>query len=69
MKLNVDSISVMDVIKNRTSKSLEGYALLRKISRLIDPHDDVQISHSYREANKWADVLANEGCDLNCNFC
>lgn len=64
----MDFVAVMDVFKKDALESFEGYALLKKITRLIELHDDVQISHSYRESNKCTYALVNERCNLNYNF-
>lgn len=50
-----------------TLASYEGHALLQQITRLIRRHEDVKVSHIFRETNKCADVLASEDCKLRYN--
>jgi ribonuclease HI len=65
IELNIDSEAVVRVIKNGTSNSAMGSSLLKHIKNLLAMDWIVEISHTYREANKCADVLANIGCSLS----
>lgn len=40
---------------------------MKNICRLIELHGEVKVVHSYREANKCVDALANVGCSLELN--
>jgi hypothetical protein len=59
VELNIDSIAVVQVVKERRINSTLGVALARQIWKLLDLDWTVEISHTYREANKCADALAN----------
>ncbi|GAU11948.1 hypothetical protein TSUD_195720 [Trifolium subterraneum] len=54
--------------KARVSSSSMGYSLLKSIRSLLDEEWEVKISHSFREAKKCVDTLANMGCTLDCNI-
>jgi hypothetical protein len=43
--------------------SVVGWRLIHEICRLLAMDWEVKICHSYREANVFADALANLGCD------
>ncbi|CAJ2679356.1 unnamed protein product [Trifolium pratense] len=64
VELNIDSEAVVQVVKNRYMSSSLGVALVKQIWRLLDMNWEVEVSHTYREANKCADALANLGCSL-----
>lgn len=68
MELNVDSTVVVEVILKGASTTYEGHVLIRQITRLIEMHGDVKVSHIFREANKCVDALANEGCKLHDSY-
>jgi hypothetical protein len=42
-----------------------GRSLILKIWRLLELEWKMVVKHSYRETNKYADVLANNVCFLN----
>jgi ribonuclease HI len=65
VELNIDATSVVHVLKTRQSHSLIGRTILQQIWKLLDLDWDVEISHSYREANRCADALATTGCSLS----
>jgi ribonuclease HI len=62
VELNIDSATVVGVIKKGKDNSLSVSSLLNQIWRMMDLDWQVEISHMYREANKCADALANIGC-------
>ncbi|KAK2394949.1 hypothetical protein QL285_056723 [Trifolium repens] len=64
IELNIDSMTVVKVIKTGNGRNPLGLALVKNIRRLIDLEWEVHISHAYRESNKCADALANIGCTL-----
>jgi ribonuclease HI len=64
VELNIDSASVVQVLKLRKFHSLTGITVVQQIWKLLDWDWEIEISHSYREANKCADALANVGCSL-----
>jgi ribonuclease HI len=65
VELNIDSLAVVQVVKERRVNSTLGITLARQIWKLLDLEWTVEISHTYREANKCADALANVGCTLD----
>jgi ribonuclease HI len=65
VELHIDSKAVVQVVETRKLRSSLGVALAKQIWHLLDMDWCVEISHSYREANKCADALANIGCSLN----
>jgi ribonuclease HI len=67
VEINVDSLVVVQVLKNGSTCSAMGLALVKKIQRLMQLEWDITISHSYREANYCADALANMGCFIDGN--
>jgi ribonuclease HI len=67
VELDIDSMAVVSVLKNRRSSSSSGCSLLKRIWRLMQHDWIIEISHIYREANKCADALANFGCTLDFN--
>jgi ribonuclease HI len=64
VELEVDSTSVVKVIRVGATSSAMGVALLEGIGRLLEFEWEVKVTHSYREANTCADALANIGCSL-----
>jgi hypothetical protein len=68
VELNVDCVSVEKTIKEGVTDSRFGRALVNKIRRLSEMDWNVVVSHSYREANRCADVLANIACSLDYNM-
>ncbi|MCI09825.1 putative non-LTR retroelement reverse transcriptase, partial [Trifolium medium] len=65
VELNIDSITLVQVIKSGILSSPIGLSLVKRIRRLLELDWDVKIAHAYRESNKCADVLANIGCTLD----
>jgi ribonuclease HI len=65
VELSLYSEAVVRVIQNRRSASSLGSSVMKQIWRLMDVDWSVEVSHSHREANKCADVMANIGCSLN----
>ncbi|PNY12420.1 ribonuclease H [Trifolium pratense] len=65
VELNIDSEAVVKVVKARQLGSSSGAALVKQIWRMLDMNWKVEISHTYREANKCADALANLGSTLD----
>jgi ribonuclease HI len=49
--LNVDSLAVVHVITAGITTSSMGFAMVKRIRRLLEMDWKVHISHSYREAN------------------
>ncbi|MCI00562.1 non-LTR retroelement reverse transcriptase-like [Trifolium medium] len=64
VELEVDSTSVVKVIRAGVITSVMGVALLEGIGRLLELDWEVKLAHAYREANTCADALANIGCSL-----
>jgi hypothetical protein len=67
VELNIDSLAVVQTIKNRRLNSAVGGALvkLKHIWRILELNWKVEVSHTYREANRCADALANIGCSAD----
>jgi ribonuclease HI len=65
IELHIDSVAVVQVLKKRRVNSSMGHALAKQIWKLIDRDWNIEISHTYREANNCADALANLGCSLD----
>ncbi|KAK2362266.1 heat shock 70 kDa protein [Trifolium repens] len=65
IELNVDSSVVNQVLRQPGYGRPLGGALVMRIRRLFELDWEVVINHSYREANKCADVLANIGCIID----
>jgi ribonuclease HI len=63
VELHIDSQIVVKIIQEETRVSSSCWSLLRRIRQLLVLDWEVRIQHSYREANKCADMLANIGCD------
>jgi hypothetical protein len=68
VELDVDSVAVVQAIKSGATTSVNGISLIRSICRLFDQVWEVKIAHSYKEANLYADALANIGCSLHLNI-
>jgi ribonuclease HI len=64
VEINIDSVSVVQLLQQRNLHSMSGGTVTRQIWKLLDLNWDIEITHSYREANKCADALANVGCSL-----
>ncbi|PNY05004.1 ethylene responsive transcription factor 1b [Trifolium pratense] len=64
VELNIDSVAVVQVIKSARIQSSQGSALARQIWRMMAMNWEVEVHHTYREANRCADALANMGCNL-----
>ncbi|CAJ2632916.1 unnamed protein product [Trifolium pratense] len=56
VELNVDSMVVVQAITTNGCGSMTGRSLVEKIRRLLALDLEVSVQHSYREANKCADV-------------
>jgi 3-mercaptopyruvate sulfurtransferase SseA len=65
VELNIDSVAVVQVLTVRRTSSHTGNALAKRIWKLLDMDWTIEISHTYREANKCADAMANLGCSLD----
>jgi ribonuclease HI len=65
VELNVDSSIVNQVLSKAGYGRPLGMALVMRIRSLLEMEWEVVINHSYREANKCADVLANIGCTID----
>jgi ribonuclease HI len=65
IEMELDSAAVVQVLKDRRVSSYSASALVKQIWQLLDLDWNVTISHTYREANKCADALANLGCSLS----
>jgi hypothetical protein len=70
VELHVDSLVVVKAITVNEHGSMRGRSPIEKIQQLIDLEWKVVVHHSYREANQFADALANLGSsmDIGCVF-
>ncbi|KAK2425118.1 Polynucleotidyl transferase, ribonuclease H superfamily protein [Trifolium repens] len=64
VELNIDSEVVVRVLMKGSSTSASGCSLLKRIWNLLKEDWLIEVSHTYREANKCVDALANIGCTL-----
>jgi ribonuclease HI len=62
IELNIDSEAVVRVVRTGRSQSAAGSVLVEQISKMMALDWEVEVRHTYREANKCADALANYGC-------
>jgi len=58
----VDSLVVVNIITSGKESNASGRSLVQKIRKLLQMEWKVKVKHSYREANRCADALANIGC-------
>ncbi|MCI02556.1 ribonuclease H protein, partial [Trifolium medium] len=65
VELNIDSVTVVNVITKGNLQSPVGAMLVRNIRRLMDLDWEVNIVHAYRESNQCVDALATIGCSLD----
>jgi hypothetical protein len=66
VELNVDLEAVVQGIKRGRMNSALSCSLMKQIVKLLSLLDwVVEISHTYREANKCADTIANKACTLD----
>ncbi|XP_058783274.1 uncharacterized protein LOC131657947 [Vicia villosa] len=64
MEVNVDSTTVLKAIERKCFSMIESLSIINRICSLLDNLEEMLISHSYREANKCANVLASVGCGI-----
>lgn len=62
VEINTDAQLVVNAIRLNQINKIECRAILRDICQLMEEFESVIVTHSYREANKCADVLAKMGC-------
>jgi len=62
VELNVDSLVVVNIVTSGKESNASGRSLVQKIRKLLQMEWEVKVKHSYREANRCADALANIGC-------
>jgi hypothetical protein len=63
VELHTDSQIVVRIIQEETRVSSSCWSLMQQIRQLLELDWEIRIQHSYREANKCADMLANILCD------
>ncbi|MCI17069.1 ribonuclease H protein, partial [Trifolium medium] len=63
VELHIDSQVVVKMIQDDGIASSSCWSLVRRIRQLMEREWEIKIQHSYCEANKCADMLANIGCD------
>lgn len=64
VELNIDSDAVFKCLVGKTDGNSQGRHLIRRIRCLLSLNWSVRIHHTYREASKVVDGLANLGCNL-----
>lgn len=63
VELHIDFSVVASSLALREGGSVDCWSLLQNIIRLLELEWEIKIRHSYREENKYVDVLANKACD------
>lgn len=63
MEVRLDSKAVVECLKGKKDGNFRGWSLIWEIRKLLNSGWTTKILHMYREANKFADILANIGCD------
>jgi ribonuclease HI len=63
VELHIDSQVVVKMIQDNISVGSSCWSLVCQIHRLIEHDWEIRIEHSYRETNKYVNMLANIGCD------
>jgi ribonuclease HI len=63
LELRTDSQVIAQSLKDSTSGSIRGCALMKRIRSLLNEPWEIEIIHVFREANRCADVLANMGSE------
>lgn len=58
--LEGDSLNIIQAIKGTSSPSWNIFNIIESAKKLLNDYDSVFISHTLREGNKIADLLANE---------
>jgi hypothetical protein len=69
IEVRVDSVEVVTDIKHNKYSRPHGKSLVTKICKMLELAWEVVINHSYREANKLANVLANHSYSLSDMCC
>jgi hypothetical protein len=59
----LDSSIVVHTLNNTIGGSVVEWRLVQEIRRLLALDWDIEVCHSYCEANACADTLANMGCE------
>jgi ribonuclease HI len=62
IELNIDSKAVVRIVQSGMSHSTAGNVLVEQIIKMMALDWEVEVRHTYREANKCADALPNYGC-------
>ncbi|MCH81618.1 ribonuclease H protein [Trifolium medium] len=63
VELHVDSSVIVHKLHSNKDESVVGWRLIQEIRRLLSLEWEINVYHSYREANLCVDALANMGCD------
>jgi ribonuclease HI len=63
VELHIDSQVVINMIKEDKMVSSTCWSIVCQIRRLLQYDWEIRIQHSYRKANRCADMLANMECD------
>ncbi|PNX62568.1 hypothetical protein L195_g053052, partial [Trifolium pratense] len=64
VELNVDSMVVAKILKNKDGGNPMGRSFVSLIRRMLDLEWKVTIKQCFREINRCADALATFGCSL-----
>lgn len=59
--LESDSLTAVTLVKNGCHHSHQFFSLIQRIQRLVNNNWQIRISHTHREGNRVADILAGEG--------
>ncbi|CAL1384470.1 unnamed protein product [Linum trigynum] len=65
IQLNLDSLTALEIIKQRQNDNHRHGSLAKQFSYLLNLDWEVTVSHVYREANCAADFLANKAHDFD----
>ncbi|CAI8599356.1 unnamed protein product [Vicia faba] len=64
VKLNIVFSVIAETLRARSTLDVDNHNMFLRIYKLIDTHEEISISHTFRETNQCADVLANIKVDI-----
>lgn len=69
VEIKVDSVDVVNGIKNKKLGNLIRRALMNKIQTYMEMDWEIDVRHTFREDNHCVDALAKNGFELYENYC
>jgi ribonuclease HI len=69
VEVRIDSLSVVNDIRNKKPSQVCGKALIGRICQMLDLEWEIVVNHSYREANCLADALASHNFSMKNEVC